>query len=681
MPAGPLGRLQEAVGRYSVKGQAPMRVTLQGDVLARAGGWRRYEVRAITAGNGNGLRYSDAVLGAAMPLFEGVSVLVDHGQLSELFSLTGGRSVRNVLGVLEHVFYADGGVCGELRVYPGPDAEWFTAMVDQHLIDRSEGRASPRIGLSAVLDVLARGGEVVSIAKVVSVDAVFDPARGGEFIRALNQKEVDMPEVGVVGDPAAAAPVVPAAPLQAAPAVPAQPAVSANVPVQPVPADRSPVVADAVAAGLSQQVLDLRLAGLQLPDGLKGLLRQRYGGVVYQPADLQRDVEALQSAWAASVAAAGQPVRGVPAVSSVSGVINEADRAQALMDQLCGLRPKSEALQGMRPVSGIRELYLLLTGDYDFRGGVDPQRVGLAVTAEVTCANLPSLVKNAFNKVILDYFNTVDRWWESISAPETFGSMKDVTLITLGGFADLATVAEGDVYLEKAWSDSEEVASFVKKGAYVGITLEMMDKDETRAFRAIPRKLAIAGYRTLSADVSALFTANTGVGPYWPSSQATYRLFDAQYANLGTTALSPSSWDAVIQAMFKQAEATSAKRMGIRPSYIMVPIELEKTALTILDSIGEPGTADNDANVRRASSRVVVVPEWTDTDNWAAVADPRVWPGIMIGYRFGAVPEVFVAGEETIGSMFTHDEMQVKVRFIYALGVGDNRPLYKQNVT
>jgi hypothetical protein len=142
-----------------MSGQAPMRVTLQGDVLARASGLRRYEVRAITPGNGNGLRYSAAVLGAAMPLFEGASVLVDHGQLGELFSLTGGRSVRNVLGVLEHVFYSDGAVCGELRVYPGPDAEWFTAMVDQHLIDRNEGRASPRIGLSAVLDVLAQGEE------------------------------------------------------------------------------------------------------------------------------------------------------------------------------------------------------------------------------------------------------------------------------------------------------------------------------------------------------------------------------------------------------------------------------------------------------------------------------------------------------------------------------------------
>lgn len=133
--------------------------------------------------------------------------------------------------------------------------------------------------------------------------------------------------------------------------------------------------------------------------------------------------------------------------------------------------------------------------------------------------------------------------------------------------------------------------------------------------------------------------------------------------------------------MYKQAEATSGERMGIRPSYLVVPIELEKTALTVMDSIGEPGTADNDANVRRGSSRVVVCPEMTDTNDWLAVADPRVWPAITVGFRFGAVPEIFVADQEVIGSMFTNDEMRVKVRYIVAVGVGDNRTLYKQNVT
>jgi len=208
-----------------------------------------------------------------------------------------------------------------------------------------------------------------------------------------------------------------------------------------------------------------------------------------------------------------------------------------------------------------------------------------------------------------------------------------------------------------------------------------LDKDETRPFRAIPRKLAIAGYRTLSAAIANIWLANSGVGAYWPASQSTYRLFNTTYGNLGTSALSASAWDAVIQAMYKMAEATSGERMGIRPSFLVVPIELEKTALTIMQSEGEPGTADNDANVRRGSARVVVCPEMTDTNDWLAVADPRVWPGIVVAYRFGSTPEVFVSDQERVGSMFTNDEMRIKARFWFAVGVGDYRPLYKSNVS
>jgi hypothetical protein len=39
-----------------------------------------------------------------------------------------------------------------------------------------------------------------------------------------------------------------------------------------------------------------------------------------------------------------------------------------------------------------------------------------------------------------------------------------------------------------------------------------------------------------------------------------------------------------------------------------------------------------------------------------------------------------VADDQTIGSMFTNDEMRIKCRFIVAVGVADYRPLHKSNV-
>lgn len=700
-----------------------MRACLQGEVLEGrdATEVRHYWVTAISAGMGNGLEYSEDVLAQSVALFEGATVFVDHAQMEELSSVTGGRSLRRVLGVLEQCQWSASvrGVQAVLRVYPGPDAAWFCAMVDQYLADRAAGRSVPRVGLSAVIDVQVHGKQVLSIERVLSVDAVFDPARGGEFVRAMNQQEEegttdyadctyyirmhthrgdctsnehkvdgDKPQIGgktsVEGDMQATRTAATDERGQetagagsevslSGSVVERKPLAQTTVPARSAPEDGT---AQCVAA-LTQSVLELRLGASGLPAPLQDVLRKQFMGRAFEPAELDTQMETLRAAWAASLTQSGAQVRGLGQARAGGRWqmgLDETERLQAVMDRLCGLTPQSELLQGVRPVGGIRELYLMLTGDYEFRGGFDPDRVALA---NVTSSTMTSLVKNAFNKVIVDYFAQAERWWEPIVSEESLDSMHDLTLVTLGGFAELPAVTEGDAYTELEWSDTEESVAFVKHGAFVGVTLEMMDKDKTRAFRSIPRRLAVAGYRSLSGLIGALFTSENGYGPYWPSSQAIKHLFDNTYANVTTNALSAASWDACIQAMYKQMEANSEKRMGLRPSWLVVPVELEKTALTILQSLGEPGTADNDVNVRRGSSRVVVCPEFTDVNDWAAVADPRVWPAIVVGYRFGRVPEVFVAGDELAGSMFTNDELRIKARFVVAVGVADYRPLYR----
>ncbi len=552
------------------------RVRLQLEARSGIGGeagHRLYGVVAITAGEGNGLQYLADTLRRAVPLFQNSTCFVDHDGWDDMWR--GNRSLREVLGVLREVAFSesDQGVVGTLDVYPGQDQEWFCRLADAYIRDRAAGRPAPRVGLSCVLDVLVDAQlQVVAIERVYSVDAVFDPARGGEIVRALNQKSVSgcrLPVTGAGGDgepvngqlqktsggvgvgdkkksngteqaevvESPASEVVPSATSAAAPAgevrrvenaqtaprevretVPSPAGQAVAVPggevraVRPAAGQRP---ADGVQAGvvsgqaealvsLSDSVLETRLARTQLPAELQELVRAEFRGRLYNAGQTDARIEALQSAWGKAMAAAGG-VHGVGAVRP-SGIVvglNEADKLQAVMNRLCGVQLASEALQGLPPVSGIRELYLMLTGDYDLRGEFDAKRVSLA---NVTTSTLSSLVKNAFNKVILDYFNVADRWWESIVSQEDFASTQDLTLITLGGFSDLPAVSEGAAYTELSWSDAEEVVAFAKKGGYVGVTLEMMDKDDTRAFRAIPRKLAIAGYRTLSAAIANLWT-------------------------------------------------------------------------------------------------------------------------------------------------------------------------------
>ena len=81
-----------------------------------------------------------------------------------------------------------------------------------------------------------------------------------------------------------------------------------------------------------------------------------------------------------------------------------------------------------------------------------------------------------------------------------------------------------------------------------------------------------------------------------------------------------------------------------------------------------------------ARSRVIVVDLWTDSNNWAAAANPRLYPTIGLAFRYGRAPEVFSVASPTAGLMFTNDTMPVKVRFFFATGPMDYRGLYKANV-
>jgi hypothetical protein len=81
-----------------------------------------------------------------------------------------------------------------------------------------------------------------------------------------------------------------------------------------------------------------------------------------------------------------------------------------------------------------------------------------------------------------------------------------------------------------------------------------------------------------------------------------------------------------------------------------------------------------------ARSRVIVVDLWSDTNDYCAIADPRLYPSIGVGFRYGRTPEVFNVASPTAGLMFSNDTLPIKVRFVYACGPIDHRGMYKMNV-
>jgi hypothetical protein len=195
--------------------------------------------------------------------------------------------------------------------------------------------------------------------------------------------------------------------------------------------------------------------------------------------------------------------------------------------------------------------------------------------------------------------------------------------------------------------------------------------------------------------VAAVFSSAAGLGP---TLADTGTLFNATavndaggagHANLLTTALSAAQWDVVSTAVYNQPMLIknaagvygTGPKMGINPKYLVVPRNLQLTAMKILyPSLENAANIYSENQQRGQPGDVVVVPELTDATDWAAVCDPRVAPAIYVGERFGLMPEVFIAGEELSPAVFTNDEHRLKVRHFLAVWVNDFRPLHKSNV-
>ena len=640
------------------QGMTSQRTRLEASGTPLEGG--RFLVDAIRAGVGNGWEFSAEMLHNSLALWQGVECFVDHEQNPG--SLRGGRSVRDLGGVFENPAWdaADQAVRLELRTL-GPSGGLVEAL-GRALLAESPNGTRPKVGFSADILFTAQGRRVEKIVRVFSVDLVFNPARGGAFVRALNSVQGNSDQGGARMAEA-----------------------TSEMETNGGGANASEV--ESLRAQMSAVLLEAGLGAARLPAPLAEHVRQQFNGREATPEALNQAI--AEARRLASALGGGAAISGPGAVRAM---YDTRDQLQAAVDDLLEA-PRDPGMQNLKAarLSGIKELYMLLTGDRDLYGGYYAERAQLATTA-----TFPGLVKNAMNKIVAEQWALLGAagydWWQKVAQVEHFETLNQITGILVGTVGSLPSVAEGGEYTELSLGDSPETADFAKYGGYIPLTLELIDRDETRKLRSYARELATAGMRKISKLVAAIFSRNSGVGPTMADTGALFNVTAVTttggHANLGTSALSANAWDAACRAVYKQPMLikNSAEMRGtgpalaINPKFILIPRALQKTAMELCTGalVRESGYVYD--NVLKGSAVPVVVPDWSDDSDWAAVCDPRVVPAIFVGERFGLAPEIFVAGDELSPSVFSNDEHRLKVRHYLAVWVNDFRPLYKSNV-
>jgi hypothetical protein len=680
----------------------------------------------------NGRFYAVEGLRQSVPLWEGVKVYDNHLTDDEFRRKAGMRSfLSEGVGVLTNPYFDESrkSLCARLNVVDPRAAEKFLgtlrAGVLQHIGLSADSQPIP--GRSVIYE--GREWPVMEgFARVASVDVVSEPAAGGAFNRLLetrqpNPQEEQMDEelktfvVQAVADALAAKQAEEAKAAEAkaeadakeaAEKAAAEAKAKADAEDAEKDKDKTEALEQKVALLESSQMLDKRLAEARLPAHLDGMIRGLFSGKVIKAEELEEAVKRAKEAQAVEDPS-GNP-KGAGDASVRMGMNERDKRELAFLQWMAGARFRGlESAQDVTVQERMPEAFTAWVKDgrpkyapirrlpefiYEMYGG-DPFLNPRVAEAQTT-SDLTSIIKNTVNLMLAADYSVRDRWWEPLVITEEVDSIDDATLVRVYGLNALPVVAEGAPYTELNTADEEETASHIKKGGYIGVTMEALMSDKLGFLRSLPQRLSTSWYNTLSDLNSAVFTTNNAAGPVLGTTGALFNSTAVTsaggHANLGSAALSYAAWDAVVTAMAKQTDQPlgAGRRLLIRPRYLLVPVDLRATATQIRNSEMLPGSQNNDINPYYQGFEIVQVPNWTDTNNWAALADPQQFPVIYNifprGYR---VPQVFEASDQSSGAMFTQDELRFKVRMLtYRFSstydcapVVDFRPVYQSIVS
>jgi hypothetical protein len=319
-----------------------------------------FDILAISEGEakGHGIRFASAVLQEALPLYQNKPVFIDHAGLFEA------PSVRNLAGTLTVSAWNDGERGIQSKLIPaGPAADVLLAVRDAA---KTNPAIMEAVGFSTVLRVkLAQNGEVQKIVHVKSVDVVIDPARGGKFLSAVQgQKGEPMSEETTTQSATLSVEQTAALELQGA---------------NDILADLKQKQQESNALQIEQcrNLLESALSASKLPAAAQRAVRKPFDKMLaenrpFLATALQEAITEKREELAELTSA--DNVHG-PARVNIGGMMNSADQLQAAVDDLLGAErdPGAENLKVAR-LSGIREAYVLATGDRDFFGGYFPDR-------------------------------------------------------------------------------------------------------------------------------------------------------------------------------------------------------------------------------------------------------------------------------------------------------------------
>lgn len=654
-------------------------------IEAVEGAQDKFLIRVIQSGLSlNRNFYSDEALREAVPLFEGVRVFnkTDEEHIKGV-----AKSTDKLLGGLSRAHFVEGKTpnTGEVRATltllnaDDPVAPKLRGAIEKgmtHLFGFSVdmlGKNTKRMVEAVPVRYLVRA------TKVASVDLIVEPGAGGALVRMVEaadpEQHTEKPDmlralmIKKIKAKLAADRIAQLGNLETCSDERLAEAYDEATALENVPAQAPPAggitedrLTEALAVVQARNYASQAIAASSLPAPAQTRLVESFNA---RTAFTQADVDAAIKSEADYLGLITKTGRvAMPGFGGGARITESAfEKAGDMLDAFFDPAHKNH-----RDVRSFKECYVAITGDRYVSGQLrdaDKGRMAESLGAfreSIDSTTLADALGDSITRRMqaLVMGNVVLNDWRKVAVVGSANDFRTQERFRVGGYGNLPAVAQAGAYAALS-SPGDEKATYAvsKRGGTEDFTLEAIKNDDVGALRRIPQELALAAGNTLYEFVFDFYRTN-------PAIYDALALYHATHANLLTAALDATQFSAHRLLMAKQTRAGSLKRLGTAIKTLLVPWELQETAVNLFNR----NTNLDKTYVQTLTPDIIVPAYWTDANDWCTVADPSVLPVVEIAFLDGKEePELFVQDMPNVGSMFSNDKLTYKIRHIYGGGV------------
>jgi ATP-dependent protease ClpP protease subunit len=293
----------------------------------------------------------------------------------------------------------------------------------------------------------------------------------------------------------------------------------------------------------------------------------------------------------------------------------------------------------------------------------------LVAMAMHSTSDFPLLFSNLAGKTLTAAYEEEPHTWKPLAKQRNLPDFKQASDLVLA--ADLAPelLLEGGEYKKGTLQEAQATWKLATYARKVTISRQAIINDDLSALERTPEYLG-RGFRRLESNlVWNLITSNATV------SVDSAALFGGTHNNTGTGAIGIAGMNAAKKAMRKQTDI-SGVTVNLTPDYLIVPTDLEATALQFLYPTGYAPAALTGAagpNVYAGAMQLIVEPRLDGSaTQWYAASAPSKVEGLVYGYLADEPGPTIAPVTER-----DPDGLTLLARFDFGCAVKDYRFIYR----